>query len=113
MEVHSIKLTKAGFDLTFTKPVDPKTASMPASYSLLHFYYLYHYNYGSPKQEETPVKVTDVKISADGRTVSLKIPGFVTQKIYEFHLNGIKAADGTELLHAEAYYTLNRTIPEK
>ena len=25
----------------------------------------------------------------------------------------IKAADGTELLHTDAYYTLNRTIPEK
>ncbi|MBI3879184.1 MAG: hypothetical protein HY301_03865 [Verrucomicrobia bacterium] len=110
-EIHTMKLTPTGFDLTFTKPVDPRSAAVAMNYSLSHFYYLYHFDYGSPKQEETPVPIQAVKISADGRTVSLTVPKFVIQKIYELHLSGVRAADGSELVHPDAYYTLNRLIP--
>ena len=108
-EIHSIRLTKSGFDLVFTKPVDRALASNPANYSFIHFYYRYWRTYGSPEMEPTPVKVQHAKISADGLTVSLVLPALVTEKIYELHLQGIKAQDGSELAHGEAYYTLNRT----
>ena len=52
-----------------------------------------------------PVK--EVRVSVDRRTVSLVVPELVTKKIYELRVSGLKADDGTELLHPEAYYTLN------
>jgi glucose/arabinose dehydrogenase len=108
MEIHSMKLTPTGFDLVFTQPLDAATASKPSAYSLSHFHYLYHSQYGSPKQAETPVPVRAVKLSADGRTASLTLGEMVAGKIYELHLNSVKSAGGEPVLHPEAYYTLNK-----
>ncbi|MBI2925293.1 MAG: hypothetical protein HYY24_06260 [Verrucomicrobia bacterium] len=108
MEIATMSLTPRGFDLTFTKPVDPATARDPAAYSLQHYHYHYHRTYGSPQVANTPVKVSEVTISADRKRVSLLLPELVTRKIYELHIRGLKAEDGSKLLHPDAYYTLNR-----
>jgi len=108
MEIHSMKATPTGFDLTFTKPVDPKTVTNSAAWSLQHFHYHYYIHYGSPKVDPTPVAVKEVKVSADRRTVSLVLPALKEREVYELHVTGVKAEDGAELLHPEAYYTLNR-----
>jgi hypothetical protein len=110
MEIASMKLTKTGFELEFTKPVDANTASAPTNYSLQHYYYLYRPEYGSPQMEITPVQVTDVKISTDYKKVWLTVPQVLTGKIYELHLNGVRAADGSDVLHPVGYYTVNRLI---
>jgi hypothetical protein len=110
MEILNMKLTKTGFDLTFTKPVDPATASDPSAYSFEHFHYHYHRLYGSPQVANTSVKVQAVQISEDRRRVTLVLPELVTKKIYELHIRGLKSTDGMDLLHPEAYYTLNRTL---
>jgi hypothetical protein len=108
MEILTMRLQPEGFELTFTQPVDPATASLPGAYSLSHFHYLYHPVYGSPKQDVTPVKVKEVRLSADRRTVTLVLPELAKEKIYELHLLGLTAADGTPLLHPDAYYSLQR-----
>lgn len=108
MEIHAMKLTPTGFDVTFTQPLDPATATKPAAWSFTHFHYLYHAQYGSPKQAETPVPVREVKLSTDGKTASLTLGPMVPGKIYELHLNGVKSAAGEPVLHPEAYYTLNK-----
>jgi hypothetical protein len=110
-EIHSMKLTKTGFDLTFTKPVGVKTADRLAAYSLLSFTYNYWSNYGSNEIDRRAQKVESVKISADGKKVSLGVSGFKKGRVYELKLEGIKSAAGDAVLHPEAYYTLNE-IPE-
>lgn len=110
LEIYSMNLRKNGFDLHFTKPVDAVTARDPAAYSLQHYHYLYQRTYGSPQVDVTPVKVSAVKISRDRKTVSLTLPQLVPQKIYELHIRGLKADDGSALLHPEAYYTLNKLV---
>ncbi len=110
MEIQTMKLTSNGFDLVFTKPVDPRTARDPAAYSFEHFHYHYHRFYGSPQVANTPVPVQSVNMAEDRRRVSLVLPELVTKKIYELHIRGLKAEDGMELLHPEAYYTLNRLV---
>ncbi|MFA6544049.1 MAG: hypothetical protein WCS99_06465 [Limisphaerales bacterium] len=109
-EIHSLRLTREGFDATFTKPVDPKSVGDLAAWSVQRFRYHYHRKYGSPKIDEQPVPVSAARVSADGRTVSLALGagGLAPRFLYEFHLSGARAADGTELLHDAAYYTLNR-----
>lgn len=109
-EIHSVKLTRDGFDLNFTKPVDPAIASDANAFSVQSYFYEYHRTYGSPQMEIKPVPATEIRISADARTVSLKLAELVKERIYELNLRNFKAADGSDLLHPAAYYTLNRTL---
>ena len=52
-----------------------------------------------------------MKVSADGKTVSLAVDGLRPGRVYELRLDGVKSADGEPVLHPEAYYTLNE-IPQ-
>jgi hypothetical protein len=106
-EVHSMKLTRSGFELTFTKPLDAASAGRPAGYSLQSFTHHYWSTYGSPEVDRRAEKVEGVTVSADRRTVSLAVGGFRKGRVYELHLDGVKSADGDSVLHPEAYYTLN------
>jgi glucose/arabinose dehydrogenase len=106
-EIHSMKLTKEGFDLTFTKPLDPATAEKPTAYSLQSFTHYYWGTYGSPEVDRRAEKVRAVTVSPDRRKVSLAVSGFRPGRVYELHLEGVKSADGDAVLHPEAYYTLN------
>src|SRR5262249_20867989 len=100
-EIHSMKLTKTGFDLTFTKPLDTATADRLAAYSLQSFTYNYWSTYGSPEVDRRAEKVQGVKVSADRKTVSLAAGGFRPGRVYELHLDGVKSADGDPVLHPE------------
>jgi len=108
MDILKMRLTKTGFDLTFTKPVDAKTAESPDTYSINRYYYLYHGQYGSPKTEETPVKVTSATVSPDRMRVSLAVDKLMPGRIYELRPGRIAAADGTPLITRLAAYTLNK-----
>ena len=52
-EIHEMRARPDGFELTFTQPVDPKTAGDPASYKLLTYTYIYQASYGSPEVDHT------------------------------------------------------------
>jgi glucose/arabinose dehydrogenase len=111
MDIRTMRLGKSGFDLTFTKPLDPATASDPTAYSMTHYYYRYHAEYGSPKTNVTPVKVTGVSVSEDGLGVSLTLESLVPGRVYDLRPQGIRSADGEPLATTMAAYTLNRLPP--
>jgi hypothetical protein len=106
-EIHSMKLTRDGFDLTFTKPLDAGSAQRLAGYSLQSYTYHYWSTYGSPEVDRRAEKVQGVTVSADRRSLSLAVSGFRKGRVYELHLDGIKSSDNNAVLHPEAYYTLN------
>src|SRR5262249_7526996 len=106
-EIHSMKLTKTGFDLAFTKPLDAETASKVSAFSLQSFTYNYWPTYGSPEVDRKAEKVSEVQVSKDRQSVSLKVSGFRRGRVYELRLDGVRSAKGDILLHPEAYYTLN------
>lgn len=105
MEILAVSLTKTGFDLTFTQPL---AAADTALFHVKRFYYEYHQAYGSKKFEEKPVPVNAVRLSPDGRTVSLELaelkPGF----IHEITLGNVASRTGTKPLGRLVCYTLNR-----
>ena len=105
-EMHTVRATKEGFDVTFTKPVNPVSVK-PSAFTLQNFTYIYHHNYGSPVIDLEDNKVTSAKLLPDGKTVRLTIDGYRPGYIYEIKLSGPRATDGTNLLHDFAYYTLN------
>jgi hypothetical protein len=110
-EIHQMKLTTEGFDLTFTKPLNVETAKGLNAYNLESFTHHYWSTYGSPEMDHKAEKIQAVSVSADGKQVSLKVSGFRPGRIYELHLDGVKSADGDALLHPVGYYTLNE-IPK-
>jgi hypothetical protein len=112
-EIHAMKLTRDGFDLTFTQPLDPAAAAHREAYSVSSFTYNYWSTYGSPEEDRRPEKVAAVKVAPDRRRVSLSVPGLRPGRVYEMHLDGVKSAGGEPVLHPEGYYTLNEVVNGK
>ena len=107
LDVLGMKLTKKGFDLTFTKPLDPELAGKQTTYKLKRYYYEYHQAYGSKQYDLADVLVSGVTISPDRKSVSLELPELKAWRVYELRLDGLKAADGTSIANPLICYTLN------
>jgi glucose/arabinose dehydrogenase len=110
-EVHTISARHDGFALTFTKPVDKKTAADPKSYRLRTHTYIYQAGYGSPEVDETTPTVQSVTVASDGLSARLVVSKLQEGHVHELHLDGIRSTEGLPLLHADAYYTMN-LIPD-
>jgi glucose/arabinose dehydrogenase len=111
-EVHEMRAKPDGFELTFTKPIDPATAGKTDSYQMKTFTYIYRADYGSPEVDHTTPKITQVSVGKDGKSVRLYVDKLEEGHIHDLKLPGVKSADGEPLLHPQAYYTLNY-IPKK
>lgn len=111
-EVKEMKARKDGFQLVFTRPVDPKTAADPKSYSIGTYTYIFQSSYGSPEVDHTKPTIRKVTLGPDGKSARLTIDGLREGHVHELHLNGVRSKSGLPLLHAEAYYTLNY-LPSK
>ncbi len=66
--------TKQGMSITFTEAVDPGTATDAANYEVRVWDLKRTASYGSKHYNEKSLKVADVRVSSDGRTVQLVIP---------------------------------------
>jgi glucose/arabinose dehydrogenase len=106
-EVHEMRARPDGFELTFTKPVDVKTAGDVKSYQMKTFCYIYRAEYGSPEVDQTTATVDRAVVAPDGKSVRLYVRGLVEGHIHDLRAAGVRSADGLPLLHPEAYYTLN------
>ena len=113
LDVKEMHLTKTGFEMTFTQPVESSAASNPETYKVRRYYYEYHAPYGSPEfdvQEETPKTVA---LSEDCTKVTLEFDPLVAWRVYEFHLKALKSDDGTALANPLVAYTLNHLVGAK
>ncbi|WOK04233.1 hypothetical protein RT717_14225 [Imperialibacter roseus] len=108
VDIYDMKITKKGFDLTFTQPLNDSLASAPASYELKHYYYDYHLKYGSDQYDVQDVAVTSVELSADRKKVSLTLMELKKGYIYELNLKGITSSNGEPLANTLICYTVNR-----
>ena len=111
-EMKTIEAKPDGFLVTFTKPADPKTAADPDSWSLSSYTYKYQKAYGSPEMDPKPVQITKVTLARDHLSVHLACTDLRRGYVHELHADGVRAAEGEPLLHADGYYTLNR-VPKK
>ena len=109
-EMSTINLTKTGFDVAFTEPLDSRTAQMANAVAVQSYTYNYWSTYGSPEEDRNAEPMTGVAISTDGRKLSVGVPNLRPGRVYEIHLKGVKAADGSPTLHSEGYYTLNELM---
>src|SRR5690606_36516072 len=74
-EAHRVEARPDGFEITFTRAVDPATAANPESYSVEGFTYHFHHQYGSPPIDRREHRITAVEVSADGLRARLQVEG--------------------------------------
>jgi cytochrome c551/c552 len=107
-EMRDIKAKPDGFEIEFTKPVDKKSAEDLASYMISSYTYKYFPVYGSPPVENKEHEILGVEVSEDGRKVRIAIANPVQFHVHRISLPGIREAGNYhELVHTDAYYTLN------
>jgi glucose/arabinose dehydrogenase len=111
LDVKSIHLTKTGFTLTFTKPVQREAALRPESYRCRRYWYADTVKYGSPQNDVEQLPVGAVNLSADRLNVSLEFAGMIPGRIYEINIDGVKAEDGDLMMNPLVCYTANRLLP--
>ncbi len=114
LEIHEMRIEPDGFTLTFTKPVDPKTAGDVQSYAMRSWTYHNSADYGSPELQHTKQTITAAEVAEDGLSVRLTIEGITLGHLHELKLEGVRAAEDPNLglWHPVAYYTVNE-IPSK
>lgn len=110
-EIHEMRAQPDGFELTFTHPVDPKTAGDVKSYTAKCWTYFYHSKYGCPPVDTHALKVTKATVGKDNKSVRLVIEGLQPGYVQEVRAPGLRSQDGLPLLHPVGYYTLN-SIPK-
>lgn len=105
-EIAEMHAKPDGFEFVFTHDIDSKSAGDPASYEASTYTYIFQSSYGSPEVDPTTPKITKCDV-LDKRRVRVYLDKVQEGHVHEFHLNGVKSAEGLPLLHKEAYYTLN------
>lgn len=113
LDVKEMHLTKTGFELTFTQPVESSAASNPESYKARRYYYDYHAAYGSPEFDLQQIVPKSVTLSEDRTKATLEYDAMVAWRIYEFHLEALKNDEGAAIANPLVAYTLNHLVGAK
>jgi glucose/arabinose dehydrogenase len=112
-EILEMRARHDGFKLTFTEPVDSRTAGDPKSYQIETYTYIYQANYGSPEVDQTKPEIASAVVSDDHKSVVLTVKSLAPGHVHELHLPGVRSAEGAPLLHPAAYYTMNAIPAEE
>lgn len=111
MDILSMHLTKNGFELQFTQPVNADSASDPSKYSFRHYYYKYHSSYGSDQFDVQQVPVSKIIVSDDQKKVSITLDKLKAGYIYELTLGNIISKNKRPLANHMICYTINSLLP--
>jgi hypothetical protein len=106
-EIERITITPDGFKVKFTKPVDAETGNKAESYKVTTFTHEYHQGYGGPEVDQTAPTVKSAKLAEDGMSATIVLDTLTKGHVHEFDLAALRSKDGEELLHHDAYYTVN------
>ncbi len=115
LAIHAVQIRPGGtgFRVKLTKPLAVDSQLIAGQFRIKRYHYLYTGNYGSPQADEQIVPVQSVELSADRTAITLTFPveSYSIGMVYEINLGKLIAADGSNLLHNEAWYTVHK-IPQ-
>lgn len=106
-EMLDVHVQPDGFTVNFTEPVDKSAAANPASYACEAWTWAFRAEYGGPEVDQLKPAIRSAEVSADGKSVRLRLEKMTKGHVHLLKLDGVKSASGLPLLHKEAYYTLN------
>lgn len=106
-EINRVTIEPNGFKITFTKPVDQVTGRSMDSYQISSFTHPYHAGYGGPEIEQHKPAVTAVALADDGLSAWVTLERLDKGFVYELDLARLRSRDKEELLHRNAFYTVN------
>ncbi|HEX2131074.1 MAG TPA: family 16 glycoside hydrolase [Actinophytocola sp.] len=108
-DMKSMKATRNGFRITYTKPLSAETIDgLADAYEVEQWRYAATEAYGGPKVDQETLEVTSAKVSRDRRTVTLRVDGLQPDRVVYLHSpRPFTAEGGAELWSTEAWYTLN------
>jgi hypothetical protein len=115
--VYSMSVSKDAVTLTFTEPLDPETAADADSYAVQQWNYEWSAKYGSPdfsvadpkKKGRDGVDVKSAKLSSDGKTVTLEIPGL--KPVMQMGIKIRARAADKAAVSLEVYATIHQVPP--
>ncbi|WP_411846652.1 family 16 glycoside hydrolase [Roseibacillus persicicus] len=109
-DIKNVRALPDGFEIEYTKPIDPSFAEYPSNFSVVQWTYTPTPDYGGSKQQQSTLFVNDSTLSADGRKVRLQVNGL--KEGFVHHITADPPSTTDEVLWStEAWYTLN-AIPE-
>lgn len=111
-EIERITIEPDGFRIAFTLPVDEATGLDRNCYRISAFTHPYHAGYGGPEIERFSADAKAVALSEDGLSATIALEPLKQGFVYEFDLSGLRSRDQEELLHRNAFYTVNE-IPAR
>jgi hypothetical protein len=88
-----VSLLKDGFQVTFNRALK-KAPELEVS----RHTYKYHVSYGSPKVDLKKVKPTEVKLSGDGKALTITLPEITEGRLYTIAVKGAADAKGEQLM---------------
>jgi len=116
MDVYRMSLTKNGFDVIFTRPLDPAIALNKNHYRIRHYHYAYRKKpFDEPidhsqQSNVQPIGIKELHLSEDGKTVSMELDSLKAGYVYELELNNITSKDGIPAANQFVCYTLNNLL---
>lgn len=108
MEMHTVHLLQDGFEITFTDAVADDCVIEPGDVTLTQYDYDLWWEYGSPERNTRAVDVLGTQLSEDRRRLTVTTAGLSPAMVARLVLRGVRAEDGSPLLHDEFAYTINQ-----
>lgn len=106
-EMKAVRSIRDGLEIEFTQPVDPATV-LTANFTARQWQYIREVDYGTGKQPDQPLSVSETAVSGDGRRAFLKIAGLVRDRVVHLKHAGVKSSSGSVPWNDEAWFTHNR-----
>ncbi len=91
----AIHAAKGALSVTFSEPVNPASVNADA-FAFKTWFLKRTASYGSNHFDEHAAEITDARLNADGRTVTLTIPSLAPTQCFELKA-GLSAPDGTRI----------------
>lgn len=110
--IQEMRAKPDGFELRFTEPVRAESVLNAGALEMTSYTYEYSKRYGGDEIETKSHELGEIEISEDGLQVRFRVKEMRPLYVHELRTKGIRSANGRELDHNSAYYTLNR-IPKR
>ncbi|MCS7475791.1 family 16 glycoside hydrolase [Umezawaea endophytica] len=111
-DILAMRAVPGGFQFEYTQPLSAATVQdLAGKYQVQQWRYAPTVAYGGPKLNEQTLSVESATVSADRKTVTLKIPGLQAGRVVHVRSPRPFASEaGTPLWSTEAWYTLNSQV---